>query len=204
MSSRCWFTANRRREAQHVTNTMTALVYKCHIDTRAPFLDACSCLTHGLLTFVSEQPSSRLTWKKRFAAADRRGRIRRRHKDVRFNWFGWLQFNRSDCAGSEKDSTCSGELRNWRYGRCLQLYRWDLSRSNVPFVRCASLSARACVNSQMRLKWRGFCLGDFGLCHSLIARVIPITARFISSLPWAPSSNQSNKAQTLITYIWVK
>lgn len=194
MSSRCWFTANRRREAQHVTNTMAALVYKCHIDTWVPFLDACSCLTHGLLTFVSEQPSSRLTWKKRFAAADRRGPTLRRHKDVRFHWFGLLQFNRSECTGLEKDSTCSGELINWRYGRCLQLYRWDLSRSNVPFVRCASLSARAaCANSQTRLKWRGFCLA--GLCHPLTAWLFPMTARFIGSLPWAPSSNQSNKAR---------
>lgn len=147
MSSRCWFTANRRGEAQHVTNTMAALVYKCHIDTWAPFLDACSCLTHGLLTFVSEQPSSRLTWKKRFAAADRRGQILHRHKDVRFNWFGLLQFNRSDCVGLEKDSTCSGELINWRYGRRRQLYRWDLSEQR-PMCKICVFKCTCCLCKQ--------------------------------------------------------
>lgn len=36
-----------------------------------PFLDVCSCLTHGLLAFVSEQPSSRLTWRKKIRGSQR-------------------------------------------------------------------------------------------------------------------------------------
>lgn len=47
------------------THTKAALVYKCHIDAPAPSLGVCSCLTRRPLTFVPEQPSSRLTWRRR-------------------------------------------------------------------------------------------------------------------------------------------
>lgn len=141
--SRRWFTANRTREAQHVhTQRLPLFTSVILIHPRLFWMSACVWLAACSHLSPSSHLHGWLEGKGLRGLTDLRNVLPIQRCSIELIQISWVRYI-WQCMGLQNDFTCSGELINSIYSRWLQVYRWDLCRSNATFVR--SVCAEVCV-----------------------------------------------------------